>query len=326
MKKIIFPAVAFIGCLFFSSMTTAQEAVDSSTEQETIILKKKKGSFPEDFTLHIQGDQITINGKPPRGLTIIRQKSSADDNRRLQFRRGGAFGNTFPAPDPFAFSNGNSQALLGVISPRNDSAEGARIAEVEAGTPADSAGLQKGDLITQVGDRPISNSADLRAAIRQHDPGDQVEVTYIRQGSMHQLNVTLGRLDNRHGMQAFGPSFPGDNFSEQWFRRFHPRINRDPNLRMSSGPKLGVTVEDHQDPQGVIVRQVSPGTAASTAGLQAGDVITAFGDKPIADVTDLRAAIKAQQGRQDIEVNIQRDGNPQTLQVSLAASKHRASL
>ncbi|MGY1673369.1 S1C family serine protease [Geodermatophilus sp. SYSU D00710] len=69
---------------------------------------------------------------------------------------------------------------------------GAQLAEVEAGSAAADAGLQAGDVVTAVGDRVVTTSAELTAAIRSHAPGDDVSLTVDRGGRTTTVEVTLG--------------------------------------------------------------------------------------------------------------------------------------
>jgi serine protease Do len=57
---------------------------------------------------------------------------------------------------------------------------GALIAEVVAGSPADIAGLKKGDIIIRFGDQEISNVADLIQAIRANEIGEWVAIVFVR--------------------------------------------------------------------------------------------------------------------------------------------------
>ncbi len=68
---------------------------------------------------------------------------------------------------------------------------GILVAEVTQGGPADSAGIQQGDIIVKVDDKEMAESSDLLVAIRDRKPGDQVEVTIDRDGTVSTVTVTL---------------------------------------------------------------------------------------------------------------------------------------
>ena len=57
---------------------------------------------------------------------------------------------------------------------------GAVVESVTAGSPASDAGIRRGDVIVKVGDNDIKNSGDISPAVRNHRPGDTVDVTIVR--------------------------------------------------------------------------------------------------------------------------------------------------
>jgi putative serine protease PepD len=68
---------------------------------------------------------------------------------------------------------------------------GAQISSLVSGGPAAQAGLQPGDVITKVDNRPVTDVDSLIAAVRAHDIGQTVTVTYTRGGSSQTAKVTL---------------------------------------------------------------------------------------------------------------------------------------
>ena len=69
---------------------------------------------------------------------------------------------------------------------------GAELVSVEPGSAAADAGLKQGDVITAVGDRPVTTSTELTAAVRSYAPGDKVTLTVRRGGATDTTKVTLG--------------------------------------------------------------------------------------------------------------------------------------
>lgn len=69
---------------------------------------------------------------------------------------------------------------------------GALIVRVEPDSAAHDAGLQDGDIVTAVDGEQVSSMVDLAAAIRGHQPGDQVRLTIVRDGEELSVAVTLG--------------------------------------------------------------------------------------------------------------------------------------
>ena len=96
-------------------------------------------------------------------------------------------------------ANGKAtRAFLGVSTrtaangQNSDLGTGAQIVSVESGSAAASAGLQVGDVVTAVGERPITSSTDLTAAVRSKAPGDTVTLTVRRGNASSTTDVTLG--------------------------------------------------------------------------------------------------------------------------------------
>lgn len=84
------------------------------------------------------------------------------------------------------------EGYLGVsLGDRADGGQGAVIGAVDDGTPADRAGLQAGDIVIAVDDDTIDGASGLVAAIRDHQPGDEIEITVLRSGSELTLAATL---------------------------------------------------------------------------------------------------------------------------------------
>lgn len=69
---------------------------------------------------------------------------------------------------------------------------GAVVADLRAGGAGEAAGLQTGDVITRVDERLVTDANSLIAAVRSYRPGDEVELTVVRDGETLTLEVTLG--------------------------------------------------------------------------------------------------------------------------------------
>jgi len=98
-------------------------------------------------------------------------------------------------------TQGSAQhALMGVlIEPGTATADGttrrgARISQVNPGSPAQQAGLQVGDVIIAVNNRPVNSHESVTAIVREHRAGDTIAVTLVRNGQIQQASVTLAAM------------------------------------------------------------------------------------------------------------------------------------
>jgi hypothetical protein len=84
---------------------------------------------------------------------------------------------------------------------------GALIEWVEPDSPADKVGLRKGDIITAVNNRPVDKDHPLERRIRRYDPGDHVEITYLREDHEHTVLVKLGEHPDDEDVAYLGVRF-----------------------------------------------------------------------------------------------------------------------
>ena len=88
------------------------------------------------------------------------------------------------------------QGFLGVgLTDRTDGGQGAVIANVEEGSPADKAGIKSGDVVLAINDVPITGRTGMIAVVRDAQPGDTVKVKVERNGKTLTLSATLVERD-----------------------------------------------------------------------------------------------------------------------------------
>ena len=71
--------------------------------------------------------------------------------------------------------------------------EGVAVYKVESNSPANVAGLQKGDIITKIAGKATKTLAEFRYELYKHSPNEEVEITYYRNGKEQTTKVTLGK-------------------------------------------------------------------------------------------------------------------------------------
>lgn len=73
-----------------------------------------------------------------------------------------------------------------------NTSKGVLVKEVTNNSPAEKAGIENGDIITKIGDKDITNLAQLKQAVYAYKSGDKIKVTVYRNGSTSEIEVTLG--------------------------------------------------------------------------------------------------------------------------------------
>jgi S1-C subfamily serine protease len=71
---------------------------------------------------------------------------------------------------------------------------GALVLQVQSGTPAAQAGLQRGDVITQIDNKPLTTDSALPQIIQSHQPGDKITLTVLRGNQKLTMSVTLAQM------------------------------------------------------------------------------------------------------------------------------------
>jgi len=155
---------------------------------------------------------------------------------------------------------------------------GALIARVKENGPADTAGLESGDLIIEMEGQPIKDPSDLQRRIIAHEPGDRVSVTVIRERDRKPIDVTLGARPTPEERKEAPPEEEG--------------ILSDLGLKVDELPvdqarRLGFEV-DHPIP---IVERIKRGSIAHRAGLRPKDLILSVNREPVTSVSDLRSRL-----------------------------------
>jgi len=156
---------------------------------------------------------------------------------------------------------------------------GVLVNSVDAGSPAETAGIRPGDVITAVNGARIDNTNALRNRIAGTPPGTETTLTILRDGREQQVPARLGEL-------------PADkesvvSFRESGSRREQLGITVEP-LRSDFATQLGL----RRGTQGVVVTDIDPSGPAAEAGIQVDDVVTEVNHQPVKTAAELRAALQ----------------------------------
>jgi S1-C subfamily serine protease len=183
----------------------------------------------------------------------------------------------------------DAQPFLGIAFEAGDN--GARVTAVMPGSPADTAGVQAGDIITEL-DGDAVTADTLTDMVGGYSVGDEVHLTVTRDGETQDLTATLTA---------------------------RPENTEPSRVQPTQGAFLGVSLEDTDN--GVTVREVVPGSPADDAGLQADDVITSINGQTIDSAHDAAETIRGMNPGDQITVEYQRGDATDTANVTLAAGQ-----
>ena len=153
---------------------------------------------PSGFAINdsIQTD-AAINHGNSGGPLLDTQGHVVGVTSQIESDSGGNDGVGFAIPsntvrsvaDQLISSGKAEHAYLGVSL--SSASSSARVGSVRSGTPAAKAGLKAGDVITALGGKSVTSSAELESLIGAHKPGDSVSLTYTRNGTSHTVQLTF---------------------------------------------------------------------------------------------------------------------------------------
>lgn len=79
----------------------------------------------------------------------------------------------------------------------NNLPQGAYVANVTSGGPADQAGIKQGDVITKINDSTVQSSADLVRDLYKYKAGDKINITFIRNSNTQTVQAVLGEITSK---------------------------------------------------------------------------------------------------------------------------------
>ncbi len=324
---------AFIAALLFIPVLYAQDEKIKDKEKpkdlERIIVTRK-GDSKEKVTIVVDGDNITVNGKPiselKEGDITVNKSKIKQGNNLLRMTSPGAMAWGDEGGRAMnLYTESENRAMLGVVTEKADN--GVKIQEVTKESGASKAGLKEGDIITKIGDKKIETPDELSKEIKNHKPGDKVTVTYMRD---KKENKATAELTKSKGLSAY--SFgDGQNFDfkmpEMNFKQFEsiPKIRYGRSFD-GSQPKLGLSVQETDDGKGVKVIEVDEESNAAKAGVKENDIVTHVNDKEVNSADEIAKLVKENKDKPNMRLQIKRDGKSQNIEVKIPRKLKTADL
>ena len=211
---------------------------------------------------------------------------------------------------------------------------GALITDVKEDSPAEKAGIQKDDVVVEFDGERVRSSAHLARLVRETPAGRTVSVGISRAGQRQDVTVELEESGSIALFREFS-GVPRVQIRPKVRVRPAPRVEVLPRFSLFlSRPRLGISADELTEQLaeyfgvkqggGVLVREVSAGSAAEKAGLKAGDVIVKVNDRKLDSVSGLRTALAEEtEESEEVTLHIVRNRAEQALKATLEKTKRR---
>lgn len=190
--------------------------------------------------------------------------------------------------------------------------EGAYINEVVERSPADSAGIEEEDVVTEFNGKRIETAGDLSEAVASTKPGTKVTVKVNRNGESKSLSAVI-RKNRTRGFAAFNmPNVPKVVMS-----RFGAPLTAEGLSLMELNGQLAEYFEV-PGKKGVLVTATEEDENGAKAGIKAGDVLTKIGDEPVKGMDDIHEALSEAEEGTKLPVELLRKGKKVTVSLEVS--------
>ncbi|TFH87820.1 DegQ family serine endoprotease [Billgrantia azerbaijanica] len=264
-------------------------------------------TLPQDVYVPFIQTDVAINPGNSGGPLFNLDGEVVGINSQILTRSGGYMGLSFAIPIDVAMDVADqlrddgfvNRGWLGVrIQPVSkdlaesfgmEQAEGALIADLDPRGPAAKGGLQAGDVILKVNGEEVDHSTTLPRLVGEVTPGEEVELSVLRDGEKQPITLTVGEWPDVVANQ-------GDS---------------------DGGPvRLGITVQSLSElerrqlgiKQGVRIVSVDPAGSAAAAGIRPGDVLMSIGQQSVESAEQLADMAANLPQEQVVPVLINREG------------------
>lgn len=271
------------------------------------IVSAKGRSLPqENYVPFIQTD-AAINPGNSGGPLFNLKGEVVGVNSQIYSRTGGYMGLAFAIPIDVAMDVADqlrvhgkiSRGWLGVMiqdvtkelaeSFGLKKAEGALIAGVEKGSPADKGGLKPSDVVLKFDGKVVSNASELPRLVGSVKPGKPIEVQVWRKGAAKDLTLTVGEAPIE------------ENVAQQRPRKTESAVGR---LGLGLNDLTEIQKKKLQVSHGVVVVEVQ--MPAASSGIQRGDIITAINNQDVKSVAQFDQILSGFKTGQNVALLVQR--------------------
>jgi C-terminal processing protease CtpA/Prc len=335
MKKSLLPVVCSMVLLLLAANAFSQQTTNPQSDKVVIIhkmtnddgttiVKKKRIDKGQDVETYLDAMELKgegknlelmiitdeekqVNNDDPETIIYIRKAKSSDEVKSCDkmVKDFETLHITMPGEleqelfmhnidrSRLALVDGEKKAFLGVYS--ESSEQGVLIEDIVSGSAAEAAGLKSGDIMTSLDGSFIKTSDELRNELVKYQPGNEVVITYLRNGQPAEVTVKLTEKKQER-LHSYTFTY---NYTS-------PKVERDPCKVF-----IGVYVGSFGNDEGVGVSGIIPGWPAEAAGLKAGDRIIAIDGIPVNSFAELTTERNKHKPGEYFLITYLRDGMPE---------------
>lgn len=175
-----------------------------------------------------------------------------------------------------------------------DEERGVEVLKVVPGSPAERAGIRPGDVILSYNGENILGARQLGRLVSETPEARKVKIQLWRDGKTQTVTAAIGQpYRTKVVPKDFDLAMPDIDFRTMAIP--DPLLVwREQGLGIQAEPVDGQLAQYFGVKGGVLVRSVEKGSAADTAGLRAGDVLTAVAQKPVTNPRELMSCLRTQ--------------------------------
>lgn len=175
--------------------------------------------------------------------------------------------------------------------------KGALVGDISKGSPAEKAGVMRGDIILEFNGKEIKSVGSLRNMVAQSKVGSQVKLKILRNGKEYEVAAVIAELPKE---AAGAPTEPSPEDIQR--NAFSGVTVMD--LSREIARQLGLGANE----KGVVVIRVEPGSTADDAGLKKGDVIQEIDKQRVSGIGDFKKITSAIEPGETTLLFINREG------------------